>query len=70
MTQPRRIYTPKRTSMSIGPSDQSEEACPSVTTDRHQIEGDITEKNRRDGLTSTHRPRITRNKQQNAVTAG
>ena len=28
--------TPKWTSTSIGPGDQSEEACPSVTTDRHQ----------------------------------
>ena len=62
------IYAPYTTS--IGPGDQSEEACSSVTTDRHQIEGDMTEKNRRDGLTSMHRPRTTRNKQQNAVTAG
>ena len=32
--------TPKQTSMSIGPGDQSEEVCPSVTIDRHQAEGD------------------------------
>ena len=55
--------TPKRTSTSIGPGDQSEEACPSVTIDRHQAESDTTEKNCRDTLTSTHRPKIPRNKQ-------
>ena len=62
--------TPKWTSTSIGPGNQSEEACPSVTIDRHQVEGDTTEKNHRDTLTSTHRPKIPRNKLQNAVTAG
>ena len=62
--------TPKRTSMSIGPSDQSEEACPLVTIDRHQAEGDTMEKNCRDTLTSMHRPKIPQNKQQNAVTMG
>ena len=56
--------------MSIGPGNQSEEACLSVTIDRHQVEGDTTEKNRRDTLTSTHRPKIPQNKQQNAVTVG
>ena len=40
--------TPKRTSTSIGLGNQSEEACPSVMIDRHQAEGDTTEKNRRD----------------------
>ena len=62
--------TPKRTSTSIGPGDQSEEACRSVMIDRHQVEGDTTEKNHRDTLTSTHRPKISQNKQQNTVTAG
>ena len=70
MTHSRCIHTPKRTPMSIGPGDQSEEACLSVTTDRHQSEGDITKENRRDRIAYTHRPRATRNKQQNAVTAG
>ena len=55
--------TPKRTSMSIGPGNQSEEACPSVMTDRHQAEGDMTEKNHRDTLTCMHRPKILWNKQ-------
>ena len=55
--------TPKQTFMGIGPSNQSEEACPSVTTNRHQAEGDMTEKNCRDTLTCTHRPKIPWNKQ-------
>ena len=62
--------TPRQTSTSIGPGNQSEEACPLVMIDRHQAEGNMTEKNRRDGLTSTHRPKIPWNKQYNAVTAG
>ena len=66
----RRIYAPRRSPTSIGPGDQSEEACLPVTTDRHQNRGDITNESRRDRATYTHRPRATWNKQQNAVTAG
>ena len=69
-THSRRIHAPRRTPTSTGPSDQSEEARLSVTTNRHQSGGDITKENRRDRIAYTHRPRATRNKQQNAVTAG
>ena len=66
----RRIHAPKRSPTSIGPGDQSEEAYLPVTTDRHQSRGDTTNESRRRRTAYTHRPRATRNKQQNAVTAG
>ena len=69
-THSRRIYAPRRSPTSIGPGDQSEEACLPVTTDRHQNRDDTTNESRIDKAAYTHRPRATRNKQQNAVTAG
>ena len=55
--------SPRRTHMSIGPGDQSEEVRPSVTINSRQAEGDTREKNHKSILTFMQKNRTPWNKQ-------
>ena len=62
--------SPRWTHTIIGPSDQSEEAHPSVTIDRRQTEGNMREKSCKGILTFTQKPWTRWNKQSDTVTVG
>ena len=61
---------PRQTHMSIGPSDRSEEACPSMMINRRQAGNNTREKAAKVPSHFAQEPWTPRNKQPDAATAG